>query len=76
MNRESRETPIVVEEVIVCKTCANEFVGKYCNRCGEKVVSPHDKSIMHFLEGVFHMITRREHVDRHLVAKVVGRELD
>jgi hypothetical protein len=44
----------------VCVTCSNQFVGKFCNRCGEKVISQHDRTIMHFLEGAFHMVT---HVD-------------
>lgn len=41
----------------VCKTCANEFQGKFCNRCGERIMNPHDRSIFHFLESVFHTIT-------------------
>lgn len=60
MNPELNATEKAVEELNVCKTCSNEFVGKFCNRCGEKVISQHDRSIIHFLEGVFHVIT---HVD-------------
>jgi hypothetical protein len=54
------ETYTASETVNVCVTCSNEFVGKFCNRCGEKVISQHERSIMHFLEGTFHMFT---HVD-------------
>lgn len=54
------ETFTATEPTNVCVTCSNQFVGKFCNRCGEKVISQHDRTIMHFLEGAFHMVT---HVD-------------
>ena len=44
----------------ICKNCSNEFEGKFCNQCGEKVIHEHERSILHFLEGVFHVIT---HID-------------
>ena len=32
-----------------CKSCENEFEGLYCNICGEKVITPEDKKIKHFI---------------------------
>jgi hypothetical protein len=42
---------------IVCKNCGNQFSGKYCNNCGEKVYSEHDKTLSHLFEEAFHFIT-------------------
>lgn len=41
----------------VCKTCSNEFSGRFCNRCGEKVLEPHERSIKFFLNSVFNAFT-------------------
>ncbi len=43
-----------------CKNCSNQFQGKYCNRCGEKVITDHDKSILHLAEENFHFLTHFE----------------
>jgi hypothetical protein len=43
-----------------CKTCGNSFTGKYCNQCGEKVYTEHDKSIVHVADEVLHFITHFE----------------
>jgi hypothetical protein len=43
-----------------CKNCGNQFSGKYCNTCGEKVYTDHDKSILHFFEDALHFITHFE----------------
>lgn len=40
-----------------CKTCQNTFPGVYCNRCGEKVIDPKEKSFRYFLGNVFNAIT-------------------
>lgn len=45
---------------ISCKNCGNHFRGKFCNQCGEKVYTAHDKSILHFFEDAFHFITHFE----------------
>ena len=45
---------------LICKNCSNHFYGKYCNKCGEKVYSEHDKSVIHFLEEGTHFITHLE----------------
>lgn len=29
----------------ICITCGHEFSGRYCNRCGEKVLVPEDRSL-------------------------------
>lgn len=41
---------------IICKTCGNNFSGKYCNICGEKVYTNRDKTLAHFFEEVLHFI--------------------
>lgn len=43
--------------VITCKNCGNLFTGKYCNECGEKVYTEHDKKLSHVFEEAFHFIT-------------------
>ncbi|HYC28330.1 MAG TPA: DUF3667 domain-containing protein [Chitinophagaceae bacterium] len=45
------------EGTIVCKNCHNQFHGEYCNKCGEKVYTDHDKTLGHFLEESFHFFT-------------------
>lgn len=49
-----------MEKMNTCKNCGNQFTGKYCNVCGEKVYTDHDKSIPHFFEDAFHFITHFE----------------
>jgi hypothetical protein len=43
-----------------CKNCQSDFEGKYCNNCGQKFYTAHDKSLKHFLEEVFHFLTHFE----------------
>lgn len=52
------------EATIVCKNCGNQFNGKFCNNCGEKVYTEHDKTFSHFLGDTFHFIT---HWDNKLI---------
>lgn len=40
-----------------CLTCATAFAGRYCPRCGERVIEPDDRSFKHFLSGVFNAFT-------------------
>ena len=49
-----------MQETNTCKNCGNEFVGKYCNLCGEKIYTNKDKSILHFFGDAFHFITHFE----------------
>lgn len=48
------------ETIVSCKNCGNDFTGKFCNNCGEKVYAAHDKSILHFFEDAFHFVTHFE----------------
>lgn len=50
----------MAESQQVCKNCGNEFSGKYCNLCGEKVYTDHDKSVLHFFEDAVHFLTHFE----------------
>ena len=40
-----------------CKCCGNGFQGRFCNRCGEKVIESHERSILNFLNGVLNAFT-------------------
>ncbi|HVF81098.1 MAG TPA: DUF3667 domain-containing protein [Flavisolibacter sp.] len=46
--------------LLTCKNCGNNFQGKYCNECGEKVYTEHDRSVVHFFEETFHFVTHFE----------------
>lgn len=48
------------EAIVSCKNCGNQFTGKYCSKCGEKVYTEHDKSVIHFFEEAFHFLTHFE----------------
>lgn len=41
----------------ICKSCSNEFTGSFCNVCGEKVLTPADKSFKTLLNSVLLTIT-------------------
>ncbi|TDX01896.1 DUF3667 domain-containing protein [Dinghuibacter silviterrae] len=43
-----------------CLNCQHRFEGNYCNHCGEKVYTEHDKSVWHFFEEGLHFITHFE----------------
>jgi hypothetical protein len=43
-----------------CKNCQNQFTGKFCNACGQKVYTDDDKSIKHIFEELFHFFTHFE----------------
>ncbi len=43
-----------------CQNCSNDFTGKYCNQCGEKAYTNHDKSIVHIFEEGLHFLTHFE----------------
>jgi hypothetical protein len=43
-----------------CKNCHNNFKGKYCNHCGEKVYDEHDKSVRHVLGEALHFLSHFE----------------
>jgi hypothetical protein len=40
-----------------CKTCGNQFEGKYCNLCGERLYNEKDKTLYHFFEDAIHFLT-------------------
>jgi hypothetical protein len=40
-----------------CKSCSNQFSGSFCNVCGEKVLTPADKSFKTILNSVMLTIT-------------------
>lgn len=40
-----------------CKSCGNNFSGKYCNACGEKVLDEKERSIRYFLGQLINAIT-------------------
>lgn len=46
-----------MEQTITCKNCKNQFVGKFCNQCGEKVYNEENKKIRNIFGEVFHFVT-------------------
>ncbi|MEO7522549.1 MAG: DUF3667 domain-containing protein [Ferruginibacter sp.] len=52
----------------ICKNCGNHFKGKFCNNCGEKIYTEHDKSMQHFLHEALHFFT---HLDGRFLKTVV-----
>ena len=41
----------------ICKSCGNQFTGRYCNQCGEKVILPEDKSLKALFSSILVAIT-------------------
>src|SRR5258705_9720040 len=41
----------------ICKSCGNEFIGSYCNLCGEKVLHAADRSFRKLLSTILITIT-------------------
>lgn len=46
--------------IVICKSCGNHFIGKYCNQCGEKVYKESDRKISRLFDEAFHFITHFE----------------
>jgi hypothetical protein len=40
-----------------CKSCGNQFLGLYCNVCGEKVIEPKDRTMRTFMSNILIAIT-------------------
>lgn len=43
-----------------CKNCQTVFEGKFCNHCGQKHYTAHDKNLAHILEETVHFVTHFE----------------
>lgn len=56
-----------------CKACGNSFTGKYCNQCGEKVYTDHDKSVVHVADEVLHFVTHFEGTFLTTLKTIFGR---
>lgn len=41
--------PAATDAVAVCASCQQLLAGRYCSRCGEKSLDPHDLTIRHFV---------------------------
>lgn len=41
----------------VCANCGSGFQGRYCSNCGEKVIEPHERSFIYFLDGLLNAFT-------------------
>ncbi len=41
----------------ICRNCGNDFTGRYCNHCGEKVMIPADKSLGRMFTQFLNAIT-------------------
>jgi len=40
-----------------CKSCGHVFQGNYCNLCGEKVITPKDRTLRSFLSNILIAVT-------------------
>jgi hypothetical protein len=45
------------ESINNCKVCDNAFKGRFCNVCGEKIIEPGERSIIHFFSGLLNAFT-------------------
>jgi len=51
-------TDLAIEpEHHTCKSCGNNFTGLYCNRCGEKVIIPAERSFRTFIDNLITAVT-------------------
>jgi hypothetical protein len=55
----SRKRPDLFDYEVTreCLNCGNSFQGKFCSRCGEKVVDQRERSISHFFAEVLNAFT-------------------
>ena len=49
-----------MQAVNTCKSCGHQFKGKYCNACGEKLYTDHDRTMAHLVEEGVHFFTHFE----------------
>lgn len=40
-----------------CPTCTTSFRGKYCSRCGEKIIEPNERSLQYFFKELLNAFT-------------------
>jgi hypothetical protein len=41
----------------ICLSCNTGFEGRYCSKCGEKVIEPNDRSLNYFMSGLLNADT-------------------
>lgn len=46
-----------MSEAIPCKSCGSEVIGRYCSACGEKVLTPDDHTLKHYLGALLNAFT-------------------
>ncbi|MDN5204968.1 DUF3667 domain-containing protein [Fulvivirgaceae bacterium BMA10] len=46
-----------MNEVQHCKSCNNQFQGRYCNQCGEKILDPKERTLKYFFGQFINAIT-------------------
>ncbi|MEZ4740015.1 MAG: hypothetical protein R2818_11820 [Flavobacteriales bacterium] len=46
-----------MSEAIPCKSCGSVVVGRYCSACGEKVLTPDDHTLKHYLGALLNAFT-------------------
>lgn len=47
----------MTEETHTCKSCHHVFTGNYCNQCGEKILTPRDRSFKTVLNTILLTVT-------------------
>lgn len=48
------------QSCVSCISCGNSFSGVYCNKCGEKILQPSERTVTHFVAQVANEITSLE----------------
>ena len=49
-----------IQQTTNCASCGAALSGKFCSQCGEKVLRSKDKTLGHFFEEFFHILTHAD----------------
>ena len=56
-----------------CVSCGNEFHGRFCNVCGEKILEDSERTVFHFILVIFHEVTELDSKLWHTLKTVIFR---
>jgi hypothetical protein len=71
--QESSASPPDIIANNICKSCGNSFHGFYCNLCGEKVLTPADRTFKGFYKNVFTLVDPLNNRFLHTLKTVISR---
>src|SRR5689334_16904216 len=61
MSTPAPERPQSQTDAALCAGCGSQLVGRFCSRCGERVLDHHELSVWHFISH--HLVDELSHVD-------------